>query len=124
TDYKFKIDSVYSVLNDLQIAKTGSIAIDKENVSIDRFRMLPYKSSKEFKNNQTETTTRLLVEVPKLALKNTDWGYENANLFVNIGSISIDSINVRILDQKNQTVVQQAKKEAEKVVQPLIPFKL
>lgn len=124
TDFKFKIDSVYSVLNDLQIAKTGTIAIDKENVSIDRFRMLPYKSSKEFKDNPTEATTRLLVEVPKLSLKNTDWGYENADLFVNIGTISIDSINVRILDQKNQTVVQQAKKDAENRVQPLIPFRL
>src|SRR5690606_7807039 len=119
TDYKFKIDSVYRVLNYLQITKTGIIVIDKENVSIDRFRMLPYKSSKEFKDNPTEATTRLLVEVPKLSLKNTDWGYENANLFVNVGTISIDSINVRILDQKNQTVVQQAKKDAENRVQPL-----
>src|SRR5690606_37476710 len=75
-------------------------------------------------DNPTEATTRLLVEVPKLSVKSTDWGYENADLFVNVGTISIDSINVSILDQKNQTVVQQAKKDTENRVQALIPFRL
>ncbi len=124
TDYSFKIDSIYSVVNDLQIVKSEKIEIDKDNISVNNFRMLPYKSSKEFKQNATETNTRILVDVPKLTLKNTDWGYSNSDLFVKIGTISIDSINVKILDQKQQTVFQQAKKDAEKVVQPLIPFQL
>lgn len=125
TDYSFKIDSVYSVVNDLQIVKSNRISIDMQNVTVNNFRLLPYKTSKEFKNTQTETNTRLLVDVPKLTLKNTDWGYNKTDdLFVKIAAISIDSINVKILDQKNQTVVQQAKKDTEKMVQPLIPFQL
>lgn len=124
TDYSFKIDSVYSVVNDLQIVKSEKIEIDKENISVNNFRMLPYKTSKEFKQNATETNTRILVDVPKLTLKNTDWSYNNDDLYVKIGTVSIDSINVRILDQKNQTVLQQAQKDTEKVVQPLIPFQL
>ena len=124
TDYSFKIDSIYSVVNDLQIVKSAKIEIDKDNISVNNFRMLPYKTSKEFKQNAIETNTRILVDVPKLTLKNTDWGYNNDDLYVKIGAISIDSINVRILDQKNQTVAQQAKKDIEKVAQPLIPFQL
>lgn len=124
TDYSFKIDSIYSVVNDLQIVKSAKIEIDKDNISVNNFRMLPYKTSKEFKQNAVETNTRILVDVPKLTLKNTDWGYNNDDLYVKIGAISIDSINVRILDQKNQTVAQQAKKDIEKVPQPLIPFQL
>lgn len=124
TDYKFKIDSVYSVVNDMQVVKSKNIDVDKENIYITDFKLQPYISSKEFKNKQTESNTRLLVEVPKLSLRNTDWGYDKMDLFVNIGGIDIDSINVRILDQKSQTVFQQAKKDAEKIIQPFIPFRL
>lgn len=124
TNYKFKIDSVYSVINDLQIAKSGTIDIDKENIFVNNFKLQPYVSSKEFRNNDTESNTRLYVDVPKLSLKNTDWGYNNFNLFVKIEKIDIDSIQVKILDQKAKTVFQQAKKEVEKIVQPLIPFRL
>lgn len=124
TDYNFKIDSIYSVVNDLQIVKSNSIQIDKENISINNFKLLPYKSSKEFKNTATETNTRLFVDVPLLSLKNTDWGYNKDQLFVKIGTVSIDSINVKILDQKQQTVSQQIQNDAKKVVKPLIPFQL
>ncbi len=124
TDYNFKIDSLYSVVNDLQIVKSNSIKVDKENISVQNFRMMPYKSSAEFKSDQTETNTRLLVNVPLLQLKNTDWGYNNYDLYVKIGSVLADSVSVKILDQKNQTVLQQAKKDVEKMVQPLIPFQL
>lgn len=124
TDYKFKIDSVYSVVNDMQIVKSKAIKVDKESIYIDDFTMQPYISSKKFKNSNTQSNTRLLVEVPKLAIKNMDWGYDKLDLYVNIGAIDIDSINVKILDQKKQTVFQQAKKDAEKIIQPLIPFRM
>src|SRR5690606_21048408 len=124
TDYHFKIDSLYSLVNDLQIIKSKEIEIDKDNISVTNFRMLPYKTSKEFKQNSTETNTRILVDVPKLTLKNTDWGYHNSDLFVKIEKISIDSINGNILDQKEQTVLQQVQKDAEKVIKPLIPIQL
>lgn len=124
TDYNFKIDSIYSVVNDLQIIKSNSIIIDKDNIAINNFKLLPYKTSKEFRNTETETNSRLLVDVPKLTLKNTDWGYNNADFFVKIDAISIDSINVKILDQKEKTAFQKAIKETEKAVKPLIPFQL
>lgn len=124
TDYKFKIDSVYSVVNDMQVVKSNKIEVNTDHIEINNFRLQPYISRKEFKSKATESNTRLLVEVPKLALKNTDWGYDKLDLFVNIGAIDIDSINVRILDQKNQTVFQQAKKDAENIIQPLIPFRM
>ena len=124
TDYKFKIDSVYSVVNDMQIAKSALIDVDKDNITISNFKLQPYISRKEFKNNQTQSNTRVLVEVPKLALKNTDWGYDKLDIYVNIGAIDIDSINVQILDQKKQTVFQQAKKDAENLIQPIIPFRM
>lgn len=124
TDYSFKVDSIYSVVNDLQIVKSEKIEIDKDNISVSNFRMLPYRSSKEFQQNHSESNTRILVDVPKLTLKSTDWGYNNnTDFFVKVGSISIDSINVKILDQK-QNVLNQAKKDAQKTAQPLIPFQL
>src|SRR5690606_2834201 len=106
TDYHFKIDSLYSLVHDLLIITSKEIEIDHDNISVTNFRMLPYKTSKEIKQNSTETNTRILVDVPKLTLKNTDWGYHNSDLFVKIETISIDSINVNILDQKEQTVLQ------------------
>lgn len=124
TDYTFKIDSIYSVVNGLQIAKSGTITINQQNLSIDHFRLLPYVSSKEFKNNRTHSNTRFLVEVPKLSLKDTDWGYDEADaLYVRVGTIAIDSMDVKILDQKNETIAQQTQKDIEKVL-PLIPFRL
>ncbi|HLW63211.1 MAG TPA: hypothetical protein VKY33_07390, partial [Flavobacterium sp.] len=124
TDYSFKIDSLYSVVNDLQFAKTNSILIDKENIVINNFKLLPYVSSKDFRSRKINSSTRLLVDVPKLQLKNTDWGYEENDLYVNIGNVFIDSVLVQILDQKEQTLAQQPKNEHEKTVQPLIPFRL
>lgn len=124
TDYRFKIDSVYSVVNDLQFAKSNTIEIDKDHVVINNFKLLPYVSAKDFRSNETTSNTRLLVDVPKLELKNTDWGYNNLDLYVKINDIVIDSMNVQILDQKEKTVLQQAKKDAEKIIQPLIPFQL
>src|SRR5690606_23841238 len=124
TDYRFKIDSVYSVVNDLQFAKSNTIEIDKDHVVINNFKLLPYVSAKDFRSNETNSNTRLLVDVPKLELKNTDWGYNNLDLYVKINDIVIDSMNVQILDQKEKTVLQQAKRDAEKIIQPLIPFQL
>src|SRR5690606_28633713 len=71
TDYRFKIDSVYSVVNDLQFAKSNTIEIDKDHVVINNFKLLPYVSAKDFRSNETNSNTRLLVDVPKLELKNT-----------------------------------------------------
>src|SRR5690606_29079818 len=48
TDYRFKIDSVYSVVNDLQFAKSNTIEIDKDHVVINNFKLLPYVSAKDF----------------------------------------------------------------------------
>ena len=124
TDYRFEIDSLYSAVNDLQIIKSGAIAINKENISVANFRMLPHKTAEEFRNTTTKNNTRFLVNVPKLTLKNTDWGYDQEALFVKIGAIAIDSFNVKILDQKTRTLVQQTKREAEKGIRKLIPFKL
>lgn len=125
TDYSFKIDSLYSVVNDLQIAKSGTITIEQHHISVDHFRLLPYVSSQEFKNNETHSNTRLLVEVPKLSFKNTDWGYDDANeLYVRVGTIAIDSMNVKILDQKEDKTVHKKEEVLEKPVQSLIPFRL
>lgn len=124
TDYQFKIDSVYSVVNDLQFAKSNTIEIDKDHIVINNFKLLPYVNAKDFRSHETNSNTRLLVDVPKLELKNTDWGYNNLDLYVKIDDIVIDSVNVQILDQKEKTVLQQAKKDAEKNIQPLIPFQL
>ena len=124
TDYRFEIDSLYSMVNDLQIIKSGAIAINKENIAVTNFRMLPYKTAKEFRNKPTANNTRLFVEVPKLTLTDTDWGYNQEDLFVKVGAIAIDSIDVKILDQKQHNRGQEIKKEYSKSSQPLIPFKL
>lgn len=124
TDYTFKIDSLYSRVNDLQMVKSEEIAIDKDQISVTNFRMLPFKSSKEFKQNDLQSSTRILVEVPKLHLKNTDWGYHGFDLFVKVHIIEIDAIKVHILDQKDQKTVQNKLPYNSKSNQSLIPFKL
>ena len=124
-NYHFKIDSVYSKMNDFQYIKSGAIAIDKENFDMNNFRIYPAITSSQFKNTETESNTRLNLQVPLVNLKKTDWGYDqNNDFYLSIGQINIDSINFNILDQKKQTVFQQAKKDAEKVIQPLIPFRV
>lgn len=124
-DYNFKIDSVYSKMNDFQFIKTGAITIDKENFNMNDFRIYPNLTSNEFKNKETNSNTRLNLEVPLLNLKETDWGYnQDDQFYVNVGKINIDSIRFNILDQKKQTVFQQAHRDAEHIVQPLIPFRI
>lgn len=124
TDYRFKIDSVYSVVNDLQFAKSKTIEIDKDHVTINNFKLLPFINANDFKSNEIQASTRLLVDVPKLHLKNTDWGYKRSQLYVDIKNISIDSINIQILDQKDKRVGKEPKTNVNNIVQPLIPFQL
>lgn len=123
-DYKFKIDSVYSLLNRDQFLTTGYVDISSQHILIDNVKIYPLWSSKEFKTNQTHSNTRMSLSIPKVKLTHTDWGYDPYNLYVKVGGIEIDSIQFHITDQKNQKVVQQAKVDAEKIVQPLIPFRL
>lgn len=123
-DYEFSIDSVYSKMNDFQYIKSDAILIDKSNFDMTNFRIFPSINSKTFKNNQTNSNTRLNLQVPKVNLKGTDWGYNKLEFYVNVAQINIDSINFNILDQKKQTVFQQAKKDAENIIQPIIPFRI
>lgn len=123
TDYKFSFDSIYTKLNDFQYATTKKIDITKDHIEVKEFRLFPNLSSEEFKKRATQSNTRLDLEVPELQLRNTDWGYNKDNEFyVKVGKIDIDSIRFNILDQKHQTVFQEAKKSSEKFIQPLIPF--
>src|SRR5690606_38337316 len=112
TDYKFKIDSVYSLLNRDQFLTTGYVDISSQHILIDNVKIYPLWSSKEFKTNQTHSNTRMSLSIPKVKLTHTDWGYDPYNLYVKVGGIEIDSIQFHITDQKNQKVVQQAKVDA------------
>lgn len=124
TDYKFKIDSVYTLLNQDQFMKSGYIDVSMNHILVDNVRLFPLLSSKQFKANETQSNTRMNISIPKVKLTHTDWGYDKTDFFVKVGGIEIDSINFHITDQKNQTVIQQAKKDAEKIIQPAIPFRL
>lgn len=124
THFKIRCDSVFSKLNEFQHIKTQAITVDPNHLDLDQFRIIPDIDRTTFKNQTTSSNTRMDVVVPKLRLTGTDWGYIDNQFFLKIGSINIDSINFKILDQKKQTVFQAAKKQAEQVIQPLIPFRL
>ena len=122
-DYNISMDSVYSNLNDIEHIKTGEIVLNNEDFFMSDFRIQPEVSKKEFQKNTFNTDTRIDLKVPKLHLKETDWGYDNTNEFyVKVGGIYIDSIRLQILDQKEQTVFQEAKMGTSNIIQPLIPF--
>lgn len=123
-NYEFSIDSVYTKMNDFQYVKSDAILIDKDNFDMTNLRIYPSINSKTFKKNLTDSNTRLNLQVPKVNLKGTDWGYDKLDFYVKVNQINIDSINFNILDQKKQTVFQQAKKDAEKIIQPIIPFRV
>lgn len=124
TDYKIKIDSVYTLLNNDQFLKSGYIDVSQQHILMDHVNLYPILSSKEFKAKETQSNTRMNISVPKVKLTHTDWGYDQSDFYVKVGGIEIDSIQFHITDQKNQTVVQQAKKDAEKIIQPVVPFRI
>ncbi|WP_430614183.1 hypothetical protein [Flavobacterium sp. JP2137] len=124
THFKIRCDSVFSKLNEFQHIKTQAISVDPNHLDMDQFRIIPDIDRKTFKAARTSSNTRMDVVVPKLRLTGTDWGYIENKFFLKIQAINIDSINFKILDQKVQTVFQAAKKQAEHVIQPLIPFRV
>lgn len=123
TDYSFKIDSIYSVINDLQVVKSGAININPKHIEIEGLRLLPTITSEEFVEYQDDSYARLTAEIPHLLLQNTDWGFDNEdNLYVKIAEIAIDSANLRILNQ-NQTAAPKERLET-KAIKSIIPFRL
>src|SRR5690606_36800114 len=78
----------------------------------------------DFKHQKTHSSTRMNVSIPKVKLTHTDWGYDKEGLYVEIRGILIDSVQFRMTEQKKQTVLRQAKKAAEKIIQPIVPFRL
>lgn len=118
-------DSLFSRMNEYQHITIGKIQVTPNYLDVEDVKVIPELSSKAFKNTATTANTQLDVTIPKLRLTDTDWGYDNNDAFyLKIHHIAIDSINFKILDQKEHTVFQEAKKQAEKVIQPLIPFRL
>ena len=124
TDYKFKIDSIYSLVNNDNFIKSDYVDISSQHILIDNVRLYPIINSTDFKHQKTHSNTRMNVSIPKVKLTHTDWGYDKEDLYVNIGGILIDSVQFHITEQKKQTVLQQAKKDAEKIIQSIIPFRL
>lgn len=124
TDYAIHIDSAFTQLNEVHQVKTGEIIVDNKQFFMDKFLLYPDISKKNFQEETTETNTRMRVEIPKMHLQGTDWGYKKQDFYVNIKGIEIDEAAFQILDQKDQTVFQEAKKEASKIIQPLIPFEI
>lgn len=118
--YTMSCDSVYNRLNDLHRLKIGSIQIDPDKFIANKITIRPIRQQID----SLEKDNLLLLNIPKLELLGTDWGYrDNRDFYVEISTIQTDSTSFKVL-QKKQKTQKEIKKTAQKVLPPLVPFDL
>lgn len=98
--YSLSCDSIYNKLNDWHKLTLGKITIAPTELEVSQLSVKPF--------NKTLTTpglekNLLTVEIPRLKLKGTDWGYKNEkDFFLQIASIETDSTAIQIKNNKHK----------------------
>ncbi len=118
--YTMTCDSVYNRLNELHTLRIGNITIDPDKLIANKIAIRPIEQQIDSLDNDN----LLLVNIPKLELLGTDWGYkDNKDFFVEVNTIQTDSTSFKVLQKKHKTQ-KEINIAAQKVLPPLVPFAL
>lgn len=113
--YTMSCDSVYNKLNDWHKLTLGKVIINPTSLEVNQISVEPF--SKTVNSNNLEKNL-LSVNIPKVSLTGTDWGYrDEKHFYLQIGKIETDSTAITIKNNKLQediTVAEQQPKKGKK----------
>ncbi|MDM1368870.1 DUF748 domain-containing protein [Myroides marinus] len=113
--YMMSCDSVYNKLNDWHKLTLGKVIINPTSLEVNQVSVEPF--SKTVNSNNLEKNL-LSVNIPKVSLTGTDWGYrDEKHFYLQIGKIETDSTAITIKNNKLKediTVAEQQPKKGKK----------
>ncbi|KZE79893.1 hypothetical protein AV926_10560 [Myroides marinus] len=113
--YTMSCDSVYNKLNDWHKLTLGKVIINPTSLEVNQVSVEPF--SKTVNSNNLEKNL-LSVNIPKVSLTGTDWGYrDEKHFYLQIGKIETDSTAITIKNNKLKediTVAEQQPKKGKK----------
>ncbi|MDM1346918.1 DUF748 domain-containing protein [Myroides marinus] len=113
--YTMSCDSVYNKLNDWHKLTLGKVIINPTSLEVNQISVEPF--SKTVNSNNLEKNL-LSVNIPKVSLTGTDWGYrDEKHFYLQIGKIETDSTAITIKNNKLKediTVAEQQPKKGKK----------
>ncbi|KUF38650.1 hypothetical protein AS361_05285 [Myroides marinus] len=113
--YTMSSDSVYNKLNDWHKLTLGKVIINPTSLEVNQISVEPF--SKTVNSNNLEKNL-LSVNIPKVSLTGTDWGYrDEKHFYLQIGKIETDSTAITIKNNKLKediTVAEQQPKKGKK----------
>ncbi|MDR0195457.1 MAG: hypothetical protein LBI73_10070 [Myroides sp.] len=113
--YTMSCDSVYNKLNDWHKLTLGKVIINPTSLEVNQVSVEPF--SKTVNSNNLEKNL-LSVNIPKVNLTGTDWGYrDEKHFYLQIGKIETDSTAITIKNNKLKediTVAEQQPKKGKK----------
>lgn len=113
--YTMSCDSVYNKLNDWHKLTLGKVIINPTSLEVNQVSIEPF--SKTVNSNNLEKNL-LSVNIPKVSLTGTDWGYrDEKHFYLQIGKIETDSTAITIKNNKLKediTIAEQQPKKGKK----------
>ncbi|MDM1502372.1 DUF748 domain-containing protein [Myroides marinus] len=113
--YTMSCDSVYNKLNDWHKLTLGKVIINPTSLEVNQVSIESF--SKTVNSNNLEKNL-LSVNIPKVSLTGTDWGYrDEKHFYLQIGKIETDSTAITIKNNKLKediTIAEQQPKKGKK----------
>lgn len=110
--YTMSCDSVYNKLNNLHKLTLGKVIINPTSLEVNQVSVEPF--SKTVNSNNLEKNL-LSVNIPKVSLTGTDWGYrDEKHFYLQIGKIETDSTAISIKNNKLKEDISVAEQQPKK----------
>jgi len=110
--YTMSCDSVYNKLNNLHKLTLGKVIINPTSLEVNQVSVEPF--SKTVNSNNLEKNL-LSVNIPKVSLTGTDWGYrDEKHFYLQIGKIETDSTAITIKNNKLKEDISVAEQQPKK----------
>lgn len=95
-DYKLSCDSLYYHPNEFYHIKTNKIKTTKTDLKIDKFKMLPTYSRREFVSKIPKEKDLYTVLCDSINISKIDWGFKEDNFFFYCNVIALDKVATNI----------------------------
>lgn len=110
--YTITCDSVYNKLNDWHKLTLGKTLINPTLLEINQVSVKPFQKTK---NTADLEKNLLIIDIPKVTLSGTDWGYKDEkHFYLQIGKIETDSTTIHIQNNKLKEDIVAAEQQPQK----------
>jgi hypothetical protein len=99
-NYKLSCDSLFYNADTYYSITLNKIVTTDSTLSIDKFRMLPKHTRKQFSNMLPKELDQFNIEAGKINIPKADWGFANDTLFVHAPEVTLEKVFANIYRSK------------------------